>query len=306
MVAGQGADGASGKREPARLRQAALQRLCAAGGFDATAFFTMRVIDGRKHVTGLCCADRIARPVDVFGVWAQAGTALDLRHPPQRQRDGFADHDATEPFGHVQHLLVYNARRFVGLVGGFRARPGAAADRVRLQLEVPRLRTDLIAADGLEQQALPLRGALIARPDGGVSHANTQARAWLERPGVAESLRELVRRAQEAPHEEVDCLALVDLAEAHLVPVRGASGACYLVQLRPTAAPLLAADAVLSPTRRRIARYAAAGATVAEIAQVVHRSRESVKSHLRAIYEALGVSTRLELAEALADEPEPP
>jgi DNA-binding CsgD family transcriptional regulator len=54
----------------------------------------------------------------------------------------------------------------------------------------------------------------------------------------------------------------------------------------------------LTPLKRRIAAYAAQGATVAEIADVLGRSPETVRTHLKRIYEQLGVASRLELAEA--------
>lgn len=54
----------------------------------------------------------------------------------------------------------------------------------------------------------------------------------------------------------------------------------------------------LTPTKRRIAAYAARGATASQIAEIVGRHAETVRAHLKEIYEILGVSSRVELADA--------
>lgn len=53
----------------------------------------------------------------------------------------------------------------------------------------------------------------------------------------------------------------------------------------------------LSPHQLKVAEYAAAGATVHEIARAMERSNETVKSHLREVYRRLHVGNRVELAE---------
>lgn len=52
----------------------------------------------------------------------------------------------------------------------------------------------------------------------------------------------------------------------------------------------------LSPARRRVAAMAADGATVPEIASALGRSQETVRTHLKHVYEVLGVGSRVELA----------
>jgi DNA-binding CsgD family transcriptional regulator len=61
------------------------------------------------------------------------------------------------------------------------------------------------------------------------------------------------------------------------------------------------ATIVLTPTQREVARCAAAGATVEEIARHLDRKPETVRSHLRAIYQRLGISSRVELATMLQE-----
>ena len=56
-----------------------------------------------------------------------------------------------------------------------------------------------------------------------------------------------------------------------------------------------------SPAQRETVKYAAAGATLSEIAQALGRKPETVRTHLREAYRRLGVSSRLELARALRE-----
>lgn len=55
----------------------------------------------------------------------------------------------------------------------------------------------------------------------------------------------------------------------------------------------------LTTLRRRVAGLAARGASVPEIAAVLDRSPETVRTHLKNVYARLGVGTRLELLEAI-------
>ena len=52
----------------------------------------------------------------------------------------------------------------------------------------------------------------------------------------------------------------------------------------------------LTVTQRRVAAFAGSGATVNEIAAAMGRSRDTIRAHLRATYEVLGIGTRAELA----------
>jgi DNA-binding CsgD family transcriptional regulator len=66
-----------------------------------------------------------------------------------------------------------------------------------------------------------------------------------------------------------------------------------------TADPMLSVEvgdlALLSLPQRQVAAYIARGYTVAETARALHRSQNTVRSHLKAIYAACGISSRAEL-----------
>ena len=57
----------------------------------------------------------------------------------------------------------------------------------------------------------------------------------------------------------------------------------------------------LSPTQMRVAEYLAAGARRSEIAAALEVSAETVRSHVRAVYERLEVATPMELARLLEE-----
>jgi DNA-binding CsgD family transcriptional regulator len=55
----------------------------------------------------------------------------------------------------------------------------------------------------------------------------------------------------------------------------------------------------LTEAQARVAQLLLTGATLTEIASALNVSAETIKSHTRAIYTRLGVSTRVELAAVL-------
>jgi DNA-binding CsgD family transcriptional regulator len=71
------------------------------------------------------------------------------------------------------------------------------------------------------------------------------------------------------------------------------------VRLSPLEHVALPVELELTPAQREVARSAARGATVNEIAKHLNRSPETIRSHLRAVYERLDVASRVELAAAL-------
>ncbi|MCA9548625.1 MAG: hypothetical protein KC933_01235 [Myxococcales bacterium] len=117
-------------------------------------------------------------------------------------------------------------------------------------------------------------------------------RALAESPVLARLVREVVRPGR-GP-------ALV--LHQHLVlrarPMVGPR-AMWLLELDRVAPVRVAADALLTPTQRVVAEYAAAGATVQEIARSVESAPDTVRTHLKEVYRRLEVASRVELARAL-------
>lgn len=118
------------------------------------------------------------------------------------------------------------------------------------------------------------------------------------------TLRQAVEAiADGTPQSEVDLTGfdcrIIPMADADGESV-GSNGHCgdYLAMLEPVAD---GADLTerLTPTQIVVAEYAASGNTVEEIAQQMGRSPHTIKTHLRNIYERLGISSRVELASQL-------
>lgn len=79
----------------------------------------------------------------------------------------------------------------------------------------------------------------------------------------------------------------------------GPEGVAHLVTLRPALPVVLPPEALLTPTQRQVAGYAAEGATVKEIADALGRHVETVRTHLREAYRRLDVGSRIDLARTL-------
>jgi len=128
--------------------------------------------------------------------------------------------------------------------------------------------------------------------DGQVSSASPDALRWLEQPGALERVRGLAKGGE----ARTTAWWMAD-APLHFrfVPMHGAEQVHTLVTVVPPRAELSEALELLSPTQREVAEYAAAGATVAEIADVLERSPETVRSHIKEVYKRLSICTRLEL-----------
>lgn len=81
--------------------------------------------------------------------------------------------------------------------------------------------------------------------------------------------------------------------------VEGDAGAGRLVHVEIAPRAERAPDFALTEMQRRVAEYARSGATVSEIARTMGRSPHTIKTHLKSVYERLGVASRLELAARL-------
>jgi len=121
--------------------------------------------------------------------------------------------------------------------------------------------------------------------------ARTELGAGLRRANRRSQAREQLRQAVELA---TICGAthLAARAERELL----ATGA------RPRRIALSGADS-LTPSERRVAELAASGPTNREIAQALFVTQRTIEVHLTSIYRKLGISSRSQLAAALADSP---
>lgn len=237
--------------------------------------------------------------------WARAFLNLDSILGTARRR-ALQEFVEQEIYGHglcdQLRLLAYDRNQFVGWIGAFRSAgepPFAAADGRRLAPVVPAVRTVLaVAARRYDTCSDESAADIVVDAKGHVQLASASARVWLACPGVRDALTRAARTWRQP-------LATVPIAgvEGHVVRLEGKGTRGFLVHLPPIARVRRAAT--LSPAQSRIAELAAAGATVPEIARAIGRATETVRTHMRAIYERLEVGSRLELARALADTRQP-
>lgn len=115
----------------------------------------------------------------------------------------------------------------------------------------------------------------------------------IRQQGERARARAPLRRAY-SQADELGCVRLVRQAEAELRAARG----------RPP--KRTHADDELTPSELRIAELAAAGTSNREIAATLFLSVRTVETHLTSAYRRLGISSRHELADALAQAPAEP
>jgi DNA-binding CsgD family transcriptional regulator len=92
----------------------------------------------------------------------------------------------------------------------------------------------------------------------------------------------------------------LDIGEVRLTRISAGSSIRFLVEL-PVRRGRTRGERLLSKAQIQVARRAAEGATLREIARMLSRSPDTVRSHLREIYRRLDVANRIELARALAN-----
>jgi len=81
-----------------------------------------------------------------------------------------------------------------------------------------------------------------------------------------------------------------------VTPLNTAEGEpAFLITARPLRLMSIPEAMRLSAVKRRVAALAAVGCTIDEIASDLKRSPHTVRTHLRKIYEDLGVANRVEL-----------
>jgi DNA-binding CsgD family transcriptional regulator len=295
---------------PAPDRHALLLDLLASSAADVGVAFQMAAIDG----------DRLAFDVEAEGdglapalaaATAAATEWPNLTLPSSRDLAGFAEYTRADPrspgslldlsgtpveLAHELRLLVYAEGRLVGVLAYFRrstSGPFPRSARRAVQSAASRARAALVGhARAHDAETEDLDGLLVLDPEGGLVLCTDQVRRWLDRGA----------RPTVDPNATGEQRTVATGAEVRLLPVHGPGGRAFSGRVRQIRRPRLSPDAVLSPTQRRVAEYAAVGATVSEIARTLDAAAETVRSHLKEVYRRLEVASRLELAEVLQGE----
>ncbi len=200
---------------------------------------------------------------------------------------------------HTRRILVYDDQRFVGWIGTHRLadnRDFSANELHQLKCAANDLAAVTIARARASDGPPPGGANILLRANGTVSAACAEGDRWLTR-ARRQLLADKVRAVQTGRHPPGPFL--VDNAEVRVVRMDGEGSPQLLCMLSPARRPRLSPLADLTAVQREVARCAAAGATVPEIARHLGRSRETVRSHLKAIYDRLEVASRVELVQRL-------
>lgn len=196
-------------------------------------------------------------------------------------------------------MMVYFRGRHVGWIGAMRTggdRPFGDRDLRRLRRVSASIRSALVHAEALSNAASPQEACdLVLDTQGRVELASVSAAPILEHPEREPMLAQWVRDVERG-REPLRVLAGMSV---HWSRLSGSMGSRYLLHLEPAEAVTLLPAVGLSRTQRAVAEYAAAGAHVREIAEVLGVAPTTVRTHLRAVYTTLEVANRAELARAL-------
>jgi len=205
-------------------------------------------------------------------------------------------------------MVVYHQGRHVGWIGAgrFKGQPEfAQADLRRVRQAADAIADALVQADAHERTATPESGCdLLLTPDGLVEYASDAGRAMLAAPGIAAEIRAWARAADQQAAAPPPVLQGHRVRWARLTAESGRVR--YLLHLEPIAPLRVVPGAALSRMQREVARLACAGATVKEIGEMLGIRPSTVRSHIKDAYTILHISSRAELARALAEMPPEP
>ena len=194
-------------------------------------------------------------------------------------------------------VLICHGNQIVGLVIVLRSEGApliGSEELERLNGLVPSIRRALVAADGIEEAEREGPADLVLDASGRVDFASRAARPWLEKDGFLRELESLVRAADRGGLERGP-VGPCAWANVVLTRIHGDAGVRYLANVTRLERATLSPSAVLTPAQLEVANLAAAGATAKEIAAMLGRSIETVRSHLRHVYRRLDISSRAEL-----------
>jgi DNA-binding CsgD family transcriptional regulator len=309
------------------LRESALKLLAQASDAEATATFRVVGSGSNKVMTGVEVAgDATLRRLlksfdggpapsgsvasdDPTTASARRGTwRLDAPRPQAINRFDDSNRDYARPIESYEHLdavqrwrkpgriaqevrmLAFEGDLFVGWLGALRCgrKPFTVEQRARMDRLAPRVHRLMVQAHSLER--IDGEAHVILGEDGELEGATHSAERWLSRARL-----ELLRRSVSMGQTLV-----VDGVQVDALPLLGGDRRRHLVRLlaRPSVRIM---RAELAPRQQDIARLAADGLTVAHIAHRLGLSPNTVKWHLKALYEVLGVRNRLELFRALRE-----
>lgn len=192
-------------------------------------------------------------------------------------------------------MSVVVAGRLVGWVGVHRVegeQPFGEEDLRAVQAHADAYAHALEVAYNLDARSSGTHAVVMLDGEGRVRLQCEGAGRWLHNQAFVNELAERTRRLSG------DAAALwMGGAIVRLTRVQGDTQSLVCAQIAPAEVMEMPAVAYLSPQKRRVAELAALGATTGEIASALSIGAETVRTHLKGIYDQLGVTSRVELVE---------
>ncbi len=311
---------------PAHLRDRLLRRLYQLGHADNVSSWGLRSAEGHGRPQFSNSRFMGGRASEEAPRVQRARAFVDLlprrflTHPELREQQDFLETAAifprsdweTAPYfekvlaragvQHQQRIMVYDGPRFVSYLGFTRNKGSpdfTRRDRQLLRPLVDAARNIILLADALDQRVDSEGPAdLVFRPDGSLELASIAARLRLQRsPSLRDELGGAVRRMDRGTPAGLDWLLHNDAVT--LTRMDGEDGVRYLAHLRPASPVCTAGMSKLTPMQRHIADLLVAGASAPEVARMLGRSPDTVRTHIKDMHERLGVTSRAELITTL-------
>jgi len=203
--------------------------------------------------------------------------------------------------GDQMRAVVFDGQKLLGWIGLVRRGVDGrfrAKEEAGLIAMLGQLKANLAAADALESEGLAEGVFAVCTADGGIEHASPYLAQWL----TFERKAYLKHRIRATDQGLRPCgIEIFFGAEVRVTRLDGTGGVRYLVTVDRASIISIGSEILLTPRQQEIAVFASVGATNKEIARSLDISPETVKAHMKSIYERLGVCNRHELVEALGE-----
>jgi len=187
--------------------------------------------------------------------------------------------------------------RYAGWVGAFRVRPNPPFEPELLARLRPRIPTylRLLSAARIIDAARPGRGAILVVGQGGkVAARSAGAAHWLELPGFEARVAAAAAQLNDSGGSTQNLT--IGTTSLRLFRLHGGDEPAFAVLVTPGEEMDSARLLSLSKRQREVVSAATKSVTVAEIGEQLGLSPETVKSHIKAVYDVFGISSRAELS----------
>ena len=267
-----------------------------AGGRKLKDVAAIQEIDGSPILDGPSLKIASPRPDDI-----NRFKAIDMRGP-EFENTPIKRH-FLDPYGFHScfRIMTYRERRFTGWIGTFRSgdEPVFDDDFARPFQELSNaFKVVFSTAEQLHSRDIwGEEKFAIFTARGKLDFASSDLRDSLKKNHLRR-LGEIVRNLDAGDVSQ--CVRLVDGIEVRLSRLEGQGLFRYLAQFVNPTPVLYDPLTPLTKTQREVALLAAQGLSNPEIADQTGRSTNTIKVHLRHIYERLDISRRLELTELLS------